>query len=59
MTPRRFSTLMLGREELSTDLGTVLDGKRAVKEGLIDSLGSLSDAIDCLMAMLKKTPENN
>ena len=48
MTPERFNTLMLGREELSTDLGTVLDGKRAVKEGLIDTLGGLSDAISFL-----------
>jgi ClpP class serine protease len=34
------------------DVGSVLDGKDAVKEGLIDSLGSLSDAIDCLYDMI-------
>ena len=28
----------------ATDVGTVLDGKHAVREGLIDSLGGLSDA---------------
>jgi len=36
------------------DLGTVLDGEEAVSEGLIDSLGSLSDAIDCLYGMIDK-----
>ncbi len=41
----RFYELMLAREEMSTDLGSVLDGKKAVEEGLIDSLGTLADAI--------------
>ena len=36
------------------DVGTVLDGPEAVEEGLIDSLGSLSDAIDCLEKMIDK-----
>ena len=34
------------------DVGTVLDGPDAVEEGLIDSLGSLSDAMDCLTGMI-------
>ena len=29
-------------------MGTVLDGRRAVKEKLIDELGGLSDALDWL-----------
>ena len=44
----RFRSLMLAREEMSTDLGSVLDGNKAVEEGLIDTLGTLSDAIDYL-----------
>ncbi len=44
----RFSALMLAREEMSTDLGSVLDGKKAVDEGLIDTLGTLSDAMEYL-----------
>ena len=44
----RFYELMLSREEMSTDLGSVLDGEKAVSEGLIDGLGSLSDALDFL-----------
>ena len=40
--------------ELVMDVGTVLDGPDAVEEGLIDSLGSLSDAIDCLEKMIDR-----
>lgn len=38
--------------ELATDIGTVLTGEEAVKCGLIDSIGSLSDAIKCLYDMI-------
>ena len=37
--------LMLHTGELVMDMGTVLDGRRAVKEKLIDELGGLSDAL--------------
>lgn len=37
------------------DVGTVLDGPDAVEEGLIDSLGSLSDAMDCLEKMIDRS----
>ena len=40
--------LMMTTGELVTDVGTVLDGESAVQEGLIDHLGSLSDAVRCL-----------
>jgi ClpP class serine protease len=45
MSPARFYELMLEREEMSTDLGSVLDGNTAVEEGLIDSIGTLGDAL--------------
>lgn len=45
----RFRELMLNNEELVSDFGTVLDGKQAVNEGLIDSIGCLSDAIGFLI----------
>ena len=34
------------------DVGTVLTGSDAVEEGLIDSVGTLSDALDCLRNMI-------
>ncbi|MCR4935398.1 MAG: ATP-dependent Clp protease proteolytic subunit [Oscillospiraceae bacterium] len=36
---------MLAKDALATDLGTVLTGQEAVNYGLIDSLGSLKDAL--------------
>lgn len=48
----RLEELSMNTGELVLDIGTVLDGPQAVKEGLIDSLGSLSDALDCLYGMI-------
>ena len=42
----RFREMMLNNEELVSDFGTVLDGESAVGEGLIDSIGGLSDALE-------------
>ncbi len=47
--------LMMNTEELVLDVGTVVDGERAVKLGLIDKLGSLGDAMDCLYGMIEAT----
>lgn len=65
ITPERFRELMMTTGELVMDVGTVLDGEGAVKEGIIDSLGGLSDAIECLYKLIesesneKKCKENN
>ena len=40
--------------ELATDVGTVLNGEEAVECGLIDSIGSLSDAIKCLYSLIEQ-----
>ncbi len=40
-------------DEMTTDLGTLLEGREAVDLGLIDGVGSLSDAIAALRAMKK------
>ena len=53
MKSERFRELMTATGELVMDVGTVLDGETAVKEGLIDCLGGLSDALDCLYGMIK------
>jgi ATP-dependent protease ClpP protease subunit len=47
----RFRQLMLNSDELISDFGTVLLGEDAVREGLIDRVGSLSDALQCLYDM--------
>lgn len=48
VTADRFRELMMYAGELVMDLGTVLDGKRAVSEGLADEIGGLGEAIDYL-----------
>ncbi len=47
-----FVGYMMATGELATDVGTVLYGPEAVKCGLIDRLGSLSEALDCLHRMI-------
>lgn len=54
ISAKRFKELMLNNEELVSDFGTILNGNQAVEEGLIDSIGSLSDALDCLERMAEK-----
>ena len=39
---------MMNTGQLVTDVGTVLGGDAAVKEGIVDSLGNLSDVIEYL-----------
>lgn len=55
LSRRRFSQLMLHTGELVMDMGTVLDGNRAVEEGLIDQLGGLSDALQYLYDQIEQT----
>jgi len=47
-----FTELMMNTGELVTDMGTVIEGERAVSTGLIDRLGTLNDAISCLDEMI-------
>ena len=44
--------LMLNTEMLTRDLGTVLVGEAAVKEGLIDEVGGIQDALQRLYQMV-------
>lgn len=53
ISKERFLELLMNTQELAMDTGSVLDGKDAVKEGLIDNLGSLSDALKTLSKMIK------
>ena len=53
-TSEEFRRLMMETGELMMDVGTVLNGEDAVKEGLIDSLGGLSDAMDCLYGLIEQ-----
>lgn len=47
-----FTARMLRTGELAADMGTVLYGEEAVELGLIDRIGGLADALDCLHEMI-------
>lgn len=53
ITATRFSELMMNTGELVTDVGTTLNGKDAVNEGLIDSIGSLNTILEELYKMIE------
>ena len=48
MSADRLRSLMLNTDEIATDMGSVLDGRMAVDEGLVDAIGGLSDALEYL-----------
>ena len=49
-----FTKLMLQTGELAADVGSVIYGEEAVELGLIDRIGGLSDALECLYGMIKE-----
>ncbi|SCI64907.1 Clp protease [uncultured Flavonifractor sp.] len=49
-----FTRMMLQTGELAADVGSVIYGEEAVKIGLIDRIGGLSDALDCLHGMMEE-----
>lgn len=55
----RFTQLMMKTGELVMDVGSVLNGEDAVKEGLIDNLGGLSDAIKALNDLINEGSNEN
>lgn len=57
ISPERFRELMMATGELVMDVGSVIDGEQAVREGLIDELGGLSEAIECLYDMIENNSE--
>ncbi len=52
ISKERYNELVLNTGELVLDIGTILEGKEAVDEGLIDSVGTLNDAMNCLYDMI-------
>lgn len=52
ITADRYNSLVMTTGELAMDVGTVLEGQQAVDVGLIDSVGTLSSALDKLKEMI-------
>lgn len=59
MTQERIEELMLDSTQLVKDVGTLLEGEEAVKEGLIDAVGGMSDALTKLHEMIGKKINKN
>ena len=53
-----FMEYMMRTDQLATDVGTILYGEEAVRSGLIDELGGLSDALSCLHRMIEESKSN-
>ena len=53
-TREEYLRLMTNTDELANDIGSVIYGEEAVEKGLIDSLGSLSDALEYLRDQIER-----
>lgn len=49
-----FTKMMLQTGELAADIGSVIYGEEAVRIGLIDEIGGLSQALNCLHEMIEQ-----
>jgi ATP-dependent protease ClpP protease subunit len=54
ISTEKFKSLMMATDQIATDTGSVIDGSEAVDCGLIDAVGGLSDALDCLNKMIEE-----
>lgn len=54
ITQERLEELMLDTSQLVKDVGTMLEGEEAVKEGLIDEVGGISQALEKLYALIEE-----
>lgn len=52
ISQQQFLQYMMATDEIATDIGTVIYGRQAVECGLIDRIGGLGDALECLHRMI-------
>ncbi|MBE6918933.1 MAG: peptidase S14 [Ruminococcaceae bacterium] len=52
--PEKFRELMLKSGDMSNDVGSVVYGEEAVQLGLMDAVGTLTDALECLYGMIDR-----
>lgn len=51
----KVNELMMRPDEMATDVGSIIDGDEAVKYGIIDAVGGLSDALSALREMISES----
>ena len=54
MPQKRIEELMLDTSQLVKEVGTMLEGKEAVKEGLIDEVGGISQSLEKLYELIRQ-----
>lgn len=62
LTPKdgkRLEKLMLDTSQLVKDVGTMLEGEEAVKEGLIDEVGGMREALAKLYELIEEKNKKN
>ena len=59
ITKKEFEKLMMETKVLTKDVGSVLGGEEAVKNGIINEVGGLKEAMEKLHKMIKKNKTSN
>lgn len=59
MSADKLKKLMFNTDELAKDVGSVLVGKEAVKAGLIDEIGGISQAFSYLYGLINQQKNSN
>ena len=54
ISEKRFLELMMETKVLTKDVGSILVGKEAVREGIIDQVGGIRDALKKLHKLIEK-----
>lgn len=55
--PDQIRELMMRPDEIATDVGSIIDGDEAVRYGIIDEIGGLSDALAALRDMINASKQ--
>lgn len=58
VTMERVEELMMNTQMMTKDLGTILVGKQAVEEGIINAVGGISDAFSILYSLIEEKKAN-
>ena len=54
----KFTELMLKKDDMAADVGSVVYGEEAVRLGIIDEVGGLSDGLKCLYEQIEAKKEH-
>ena len=55
--PEVVRELMMRPDQIATDCGSIIEGREAVKYGIIDEVGGLDSALSCLRSLCQKRPK--